>query len=369
MVRACGLRTHPLRCRRAVARELDFGRAFRDLAPMISSCYNGMVYHAHGADKVRLLIEKPSNVWTVFQEAWSFLKDSVAQLLSISSIRGKVQVGPRAADMLGPDPWTTILVWLAFILTAAIAALCVDLWLWPGNARVVIQASTTREPTMSATGPPAWSTSNPSPAPSTSAELGTAPIANPTPAPSVSPAAGASPTPYLLPTQGPLPTTAPSRVGVRIRIPAIGVERSIVEVPLTYDSHSRSWTRDYGQLLPRGRPDLVGHLAESASPGQRGNTILVGHNYGYGVNAVFLRLGQLRVGHQVEIVNASGQTYNYRVTDVASIPWTKKDQQELLRHQAYLSTDGPERLTLVTCSGSSWAPFPQRVYVVAVPVH
>ena len=313
------------------------GRAFRDLAPTINSCYNGMVYYARGADEV-----KPP--------------------------RGKVQFGPRAADMLGSDPLTTLLVWLAFILIAAIAALCVDLWLWPGNARVVIQASAIREPAMSVTGPPAWSTSSPSPTPSPSRESGTAPIASPTPAPAVSPATGASPTPYLLPTQGPLPTTAPNRVAIRIRIPAIGVDRSIVEVPLTYDSRSRSWTRDYGQLLPRGRPDLVGHLAESASPGQPGNTVLVGHNYGYGVNAVFLRLGQLRVGHELEIVNGSGQTYNYRVTDVASIPWAKKDQQELLRHQAYLSTDGPERLTLVTCGGSSWAPFPQRVYVVAVPV-
>ncbi len=95
----------------------------------------------------------------------------------------------------------------------------------------------------------------------------------------------------------------------------------------------------------------------------------MGHNYGYGVNAVFLRLGQLRVDHQVEIVNSSGQTFNYRVTEVASIPWAKKDQQELVRHQAYLSTDGPERLTLVTCGGSTWAPFPKRMYVVAVPVH
>lgn len=312
--------------------------------PMTSSCYNGMVYYAYGADEV-----KPP--------------------------RGRVQVGPRAADMLGPDPMTTGLVWLAFVLIAAIAGLCVDLWLWPGNARVVIQASATRKPTMLVTGLPAWSTSSPlptpspSPAPSSLPGLGPTSIASPTPAPGVSPAAGPSPTPYLLPTQGPQPTRAPNQAGIRVRIPAIGVDRSIVEVTLTYDSRSRSWMRDYDQLLPRGRPDLVGHLAESASPGQPGNTILVGHNYGYGVNAVFLRLGQLRVDHQVEIVNSSGQTFNYRVTEVASIPWAKKDQQELVRHQAYLSTDGPERLTLVTCGGSTWAPFPKRVYVVAVPVH
>jgi LPXTG-site transpeptidase (sortase) family protein len=100
-----------------------------------------------------------------------------------------------------------------------------------------------------------------------------------------------------------------------------------------------------------------------------GNTILVGHNYGYGVNGVFLRLGRLKTGQQVEVVNAAGQTFTYEVTEVTQIPWTTKDQQQLLSHQQYLSVGGAERLTLVTCGGSSWAPFPDRVYVVAYPAN
>ncbi len=313
-------------------------RVVRDLAPMISSCYNGMVYYAHGADEMR-----PQ--------------------------RGRIQGWQRGTDVLGPDPLTTSLVWLAFVLVAAIGAICVDLWLWPGNERPMAQAAAPRASASSIVELPTSVIPGLSLAPSPTPESGSVPAPGPTPAPSLSPAPGASPTPSLLPTRGPLPTTEPNRVGIRIRIPAIGVDRSIVEVPLTYDSRSGSWVRDYGRLLPQGRLDLVGHLVKSASPGQPGNTILVGHNYGYGVNAVFLRLGQLRAGNSVEIVNGSGQTFNYRVTEVASVPWIKKDQQELLRHQAYLSVDGPERLTLVTCGGSSWAPFPQRVYVVAVPAN
>jgi LPXTG-site transpeptidase (sortase) family protein len=121
-------------------------------------------------------------------------------------------------------------------------------------------------------------------------------------------------------------------------------------------------------LFRRGRQDLVSHYGGSVSPGQPGNTILVGHNYGYGAAGVFQRLGRLKVGQAVEVVNATGQTFTQRVTEVTSVPGSKKTEQELLKHQAYLSVEGAERLTLVTCSGSTWAPFPNRVYVVAEPV-
>lgn len=244
----------------------------------------------------------------------------------------------EAANLiLGPDPPTTLLLWLAIVLTAAIAALGVDLYRWPAPETPLAQLSVTR-------GPP--------------------PTAIPSPV---------EPTPTLTPTLAPTPTPAPSPSPtplpgpVRIRIPAIGVDRSIVEVPLAYDARSHTWQRDYDRLFRRGKPDLVGHIDRSASPGQPGNTILVGHNYGYGVTGVFLRLGRLKVGQQVEVVNSAGQSFAYQVTDVISVRWTKKSEQELLSHQSYLAVEGAERLTLVTCGGSSWAPFPNRVYVVAVP--
>ena len=275
-----------------------------DLAFLVNSCYNGIVYYANGADKM-----KPAG----------------------SRIRG----GQGYFIGLGTDPLTALLVGLAVFLTAAMAALGVDLVLRPVNTNPVQQASTPREP---------------------SGLILTA-LAEP------------PPTSSSLPTASPAPTATPCPPAVRIRIPAIGVDRSIVEVPLAYDSRSKTWKRDYKQLFRAGKPDLVGHNTDSASPGQPGNTILVGHNYGYGVNGVFLRLGRLRPGHQVEVVNATGQTFAYQVTEVTSVPWTTKDQQQILEHQEYLSVQGPERLTLVTCGGSHWAPFPDRVYVVAQPSH
>jgi LPXTG-site transpeptidase (sortase) family protein len=178
-----------------------------------------------------------------------------------------------------------------------------------------------------------------------------------------------TPSSSLALTPSPSPTAETYPAAVRIRIPAIDVDRSIIEVPLVYDPRSKVWERDYDQLFRRGRRDLVGHHGGSASPGQPGNTILVGHNIGHGVNGVFLQLGRLKIGQQVEVVNATGRIFTYQVREVTSVRWTEKDQEQLLQHQDYLSVDGVERLTLVTCGGSNWAPFPDRVYVVAAPAH
>lgn len=239
------------------------------------------------------------------------------------------QVSPTRGSGLRTDPLTAVLVAIALLLVAAIAALSADLALAPQRESRIAESPVATEPVRSAT---------PSPVP---------------------------PTPTPLPSPSPAPIFYPA--AVRIRIPSIGVDRSIVELALAYDSRSETWQRDYDQLFRSGKKDLVGHYEGSASPGQPGNMILVGHNYGYGVTGVFVRLGRLKVGDGVEVVNAEGQTLAYRVTEVSSMPWRKRSQQELLAHQSYLSTTGPERLTLVTCGGSNWAPFPERVYVVATP--
>jgi LPXTG-site transpeptidase (sortase) family protein len=170
------------------------------------------------------------------------------------------------------------------------------------------------------------------------------------------------------PTPTPTPTAPPAGPPVQIRIPAIGVKRSILELPQTKDPKTGAWTLDVSVLFRSGRQDLVGHWVGSAYPGQEGNMILVGHNYGYGTTGVFLKLGRLKAGQEVQVVNEAGETFVYRVRTVEHVPWRDKDLDELMRHTAFLATDGPERLTLVTCGGANRAPFPERIYVVADPV-
>jgi LPXTG-site transpeptidase (sortase) family protein len=123
-----------------------------------------------------------------------------------------------------------------------------------------------------------------------------------------------------------------------------------------------------GILFRRSRKDLVGHYEQSARPGQEGNTILVGHNYGRGYKGVFLKLGRLKQGKKINVINADGQTFTYKVTTVEKVPWRHKNAKELVRHAKLLAVSGPERLTLVTCGGASLQPFPVRIYVVAEPV-
>jgi LPXTG-site transpeptidase (sortase) family protein len=181
----------------------------------------------------------------------------------------------------------------------------------------------------------------------------------PTPLPTFTP----TPTPIPSPTPTPLPTEPPAPV--QIRIPALGVTRSIVSLPRVQDPRTGAWTWNTKRLLRSGRSDLVGHWEGSAYPGQVGNMILVGHNYGYGYNGVFVRLGSLKPGQKVYIVNKVGQTFAYRVQTVKRVAWRLQNFGELTQHLSFLSPGGPERLTLVSCGGANFEPFPERIYVVA----
>jgi LPXTG-site transpeptidase (sortase) family protein len=155
---------------------------------------------------------------------------------------------------------------------------------------------------------------------------------------------------------------------VQIRIPALHLKRSIIELPLTRNPRTGAWTRDLDTLFRSRRRDRVGHWGGSAYPGQAGNTILVGHNYGYGYQAVFVRLGRLKAGQEVQVVNGEGEIFTYEVKTVDRVKWWRKDLEEARQHSGFLAPGGPERLTLVTCGGASVEPFPERIYVVAEPV-
>jgi LPXTG-site transpeptidase (sortase) family protein len=183
-----------------------------------------------------------------------------------------------------------------------------------------------------------------------------------------SPTPTATPLPTLTPTPTPTATPTPPSPPVQIRVPAIGVTRSIIKLPRVRDRRTEAWTWNTKQLFRSGRSDLVGHWEGSAYPGQEGNMILVGHNYGYGYSGVFVRLGRLKTGQKVYVVNRAGQTFTYEVKSVNRVKWRLKDFGELTQHLSFLAPAGDERVTLVSCAGADLEPFPERVYVVAAPV-
>jgi len=189
---------------------------------------------------------------------------------------------------------------------------------------------------------------------------------SPTPTPTLPPTI--TPTPTPLPSPTPTPTPTPPPAPAQLRIPALGISRSIVKLPQVRDSRTGTWSWNAASLFRSGRGDLVGHWQGSAFPGEQGNMILIGHNYGYGYNGVFVRLGSLKAGQKITVVNNAGQTFTYSVTRVQYVRWRQKNFQELTQHLSFLSRGGPERLTLVSCAGADIEPFPERVYVVAEPV-
>jgi LPXTG-site transpeptidase (sortase) family protein len=189
---------------------------------------------------------------------------------------------------------------------------------------------------------------------------------SPTPTATVSPTFTATPTPMA--TATPAPTPLPPPPPVQIRIPALDVSRSIIPLSRFRDPYTGAWTWDTESLFRYGRTDLVGHWDGSANPGQEGNMILVGHNYGYGYNGVFVRLGSLQAGQRVYVVNEVGETFTYQVTTMNRVAWWSQSFGELTQHLSFLAPGGSERVTLVSCSGADLEPFPERIYVEAEPV-
>ena len=164
------------------------------------------------------------------------------------------------------------------------------------------------------------------------------------------------------------PTPTPPPKPVQISIPAIDVRSSIVSVPRVVNLVTGAAEWDVDLLFRQGRRDVVGHLEGTFLPGQPGNAVLSGHNYGYGHSGVFVRLGWLQPGDRVMVVNEAGVELVYEVVSLERIPWRRKTVDELARHLEYLSPTGDERLTLASCGGANFGPFPERIYVVAKPV-
>jgi sortase A len=147
-----------------------------------------------------------------------------------------------------------------------------------------------------------------------------------------------------------------------IRIPAIGVDSTVIEV---------GWERVFNAL---GEPELVwqvakyavGHHFTSAAPGDMDNVVLSAHVGGYG--RVFYRLNELRPNDEIQLVR-DGRTYVYQVRESVYVNEINATESEQIANLSYINPTGSEMVTLVTC----WPPsgpdrFSQRLIVRAWPV-
>jgi len=164
---------------------------------------------------------------------------------------------------------------------------------------------------------------------------------------------------YVATQLAPEATPTPAPKPVRIVIPAIGVDAPVVEVGMkivyTEKGPKAEWeTAEYA----------AGHHSTSASPGEKGNIVISGHNNIKG--KVFQRLWELKPGDRVFLYNAADKLFVYEVKEVLLLKEKGVSEEQRRANARYMEPTPDETLTLISC----WPPRgnSHRVIVIAKPV-
>jgi sortase (surface protein transpeptidase) len=156
---------------------------------------------------------------------------------------------------------------------------------------------------------------------------------------SVPPAGTASATPSLTPhsnlsTYRSTRTHSEIALPVRLRIPAIDVDTTLVQLGLNDDK----------SIEVPGKPGVAGWWEGGPRPGQVGPAVIMGH-VRFNEPAVFTRLHSLRRGDEILVDRADGTTARFVVTQQG-----KYKKVAFPSDLVYYPTFEPE-LRLVTCGG------------------
>ncbi|MBR7838631.1 class F sortase, partial [Actinospica durhamensis] len=131
------------------------------------------------------------------------------------------------------------------------------------------------------------------------------------------------------------PVSMPASPPTRLRIPSIGVDAAVDELGLNTD----------GTVAVPGVPNDAGWYNGSATPGQTGASVLLGHVDFVGTGpAVFYRLGELKPGETIVVERKDGSSATFSVDAVREALKSDFPTQEV-----YGPTDGTAQLRLVTC--------------------
>ncbi|MEJ2871488.1 class F sortase [Actinomycetospora sp. OC33-EN08] len=137
----------------------------------------------------------------------------------------------------------------------------------------------------------------------------------------------------------PAPASPEASPPVRISIPAIGVESVVNPSGLNPDG-----TLEVS--APGPRYDQASWYTGSASPGQDGPSVILGHiDSARNGPSVFYRLAQLRPLDEFIVTRADGASLVFRVNSVQQYPKNAFPSQ-----QVYGPTPRPE-MRLITCGG------------------
>lgn len=144
------------------------------------------------------------------------------------------------------------------------------------------------------------------------------------------------------------PAVAPP---ARLQIPALGIDAAVEGVGLTGEGAMASPTGIWN----------VGWFAAGPAPGSPGDAVLDGHRGLPGSPLVFGSLSRLAPGDRVVVIAVDGTARSFAVTRSASWP-------AAAHPPGLFATEGPPRLSLITCTGQylpASASYTDRVIVEA----
>jgi sortase (surface protein transpeptidase) len=133
----------------------------------------------------------------------------------------------------------------------------------------------------------------------------------------------------------PVPPRGPGSAPVMLLIPSLKLSAAVEALGVT---------QDFSLQAPTGVSD-VGWYRLGALPGSAGDAIISGHRgYPAGIPAVFNGIDRLHAGDEVDVQFADGSLVRFVVTRVFTTPSRNIPA-------GFFATDGPPRLTLITCTG------------------
>ena len=153
----------------------------------------------------------------------------------------------------------------------------------------------------------------------------------------LSPDAKASASGVFIPKNVLTPRAMPKSIPMKIRIPSIGVDTSIISVGLNQQ----------GAIAMPDSVDVGAWYNGSPTPGQLGPAIIAGHvdNYYKGTGAFFL-LRETQVGDMIYVDRADGTTATFKVADIKQVPQANFPTQEVFGNINYAG------LRVITCGGA-----------------
>jgi len=153
----------------------------------------------------------------------------------------------------------------------------------------------------------------------------------------------------------PAPPQEPAPAPVKLLIPSLKLAAPVQALGVTVD---------YSLQAPAGISE-VGWYRLGATPGSPGNAIISGHlGYPAGKPAIFNGIPRLHGGDEIEVQFADGTAVQFAVDRVYTTPYRNLPA-------GFFATDGPPRLTLITCIGDYRAnelTYSDRLVVEARPV-